>query len=314
MPEIAVVVVNWNGAHLLRTCLGSLRRQTFSDFETILVDNGSTDDSLELVSREFPEVRVVALPENLGFAAGNSAGIASADAPIIATLNTDTEADPRWLAELHAALLAHPEAGSAASKLMLFDRRDVIHSAGDFYGLDGVPGSRGVWQLDDGAYASPELVFGACAGAAAYRRSMLEDVGGFEDSFFMYCEDVDLAFRSQLLGYRCIYVPTAVVYHMLSATGGGPLASYYCGRNFLRVIARDMPGPLLRRVWPKIVGAQIRMAGESLRHIREPAARAKLRGQLAGLLELPRTLGDRRAIQARRRVPIRYLHSIMTAP
>src|SRR6478735_7048894 len=122
MPEIAVVVVNWNGAHLLRTCLGSLRHQTFSDFETILVDNGSTDDSLGLVAREFPEVRVVSLPDNLGFAGGNSAGIAAADAPIIATLNTDTEADPRWLAELHAALQAHPEAGSAASKLMLFDR------------------------------------------------------------------------------------------------------------------------------------------------------------------------------------------------
>ncbi|MFN8636263.1 MAG: glycosyltransferase family 2 protein [Chloroflexota bacterium] len=314
MPEIAVVVVNWNGAHLLRTCLGSLRRQTFADFETILVDNGSTDDSLRLVADEFPEVRVVALNENLGLGGGTNAGIAATDAPVVATLNNDTEADPRWLAELHAALQAHPEAGSAASKLMLFDRRDVIHSAGDFYGLDGIPGSRGVWQHDDGSYERQELVFGACAGAAAYRRTMLEDVGSFEDSFFMYCEDVDLAFRSQLGGYRCVYVPTAVVYHMLSATGGGPLASYYCGRNFLRVIARDMPGPLLRRVWPRIVRAQLAITAESIWHAREPAARAKLRGQIAGLLELPRLLGERRAIQQRRRVPIRYLHSIMAAP
>jgi GT2 family glycosyltransferase len=130
----------------------------------------------------------------------------------------------------------------------------------------------------------------------------------------MYCEDVDLAFRCQLLGYRCVYVPTAVVYHMLSATGGGPLASYYCGRNFLRVIARDMPGPLLGRVWPRIVAAQMRIAAESLWHVREPAARAKLRGQLDGLRELPRLLGERRAIQRRRRVPIRYLRSIMAAP
>jgi GT2 family glycosyltransferase len=143
---------------------------------------------------------------------------------------------------------------------------------------------------------------------------MLDDVGGFDDSFFMYCEDVDLAFRGQLLGYRCVYVPTAVVYHMLSATGGGPTASYYCGRNFLRVIARDMPGPLLRRVWPRVVLAQLRIAAESLWHIREPSARAKLRGQIDGLLELPRVLRERRAIQARRRVPIRYLRSIMAAP
>ena len=314
MPEIAVVVVNWNGAHLLPTCLGSLRRQTFGDFETILVDNGSADESLELVARDFPEVRVVPLAENRGLAGGTNAGIAITGAPIIATLNNDTEADPRWLAELQAALAAHPEAGSAASKLLLFDRRDTIHSAGDFYGLNGMPGNRGVWQPDSAAYSKQELVFGACAGAAAYRRSMLDDVGGFEDSFFMYCEDVDLAFRSQLLGYRCVFVPTAVVYHMLSATGGGPIASYYCGRNFLRVIARDMPGPLLRRVWPKIVLAQLKLAAESLWHLREPAARAKVRGQLAGLRELPGLLGERRAIQRRRRVPIRYLESIMAAP
>jgi GT2 family glycosyltransferase len=314
MPEIAVVVVNWNGSHLLPTCLGSLRRQTFADFETILVDNGSSDGSLELVAREFPEVRVVALAENLGLAGGTNAGIRVTDAPIIATLNNDTEADPAWLAELQAALVTHPEAGSAASKLLLFDRRDVLHSAGDFYGLDGIPGNRGVWQRDDGVYARQELVFGACAGAAAYRRQMLEDVGLFEDSFFMYCEDVDLAFRSQLLGYRCVYVPTAIVYHMLSATGGGPLASYYCGRNFLRVIARDMPGPLLRRVWPRVLLAQLRIVAESLRHLREPAARAKLRGQIDGLRELPRLLGERQAIQRRRRVPIRYLRSIMAAP
>lgn len=314
MPEIAVVVVNWNGAHLLRTCLGSLRRQTFADFETVLVDNGSTDESLALVADEFPEVRVLALDRNLGLAGGTNAGIGVTAAPIIATLNNDTEADPRWLAELHAALVAHPEAGSAASKLLLFDRRDVIQSAGDFYRLDGIPGNRGVWQRDTGAYARQELIFGACAGAAAYRRTMLNDVGSFDDSFFMYCEDVDLAFRAQLLGYRCVYVPTAIVYHMLSATGGGPLASYYCGRNFLRVIARDMPGPLLRRGWPRIVAAQLRIAAESLWHVREPAARARLRGQLDGLRELPRLLGERRAIQRRRRVPIRYLRSIMVAP
>jgi GT2 family glycosyltransferase len=314
MPEIAVVVVNWNGSHLLRTCLGSLRRQSFADFETILVDNGSTDDSLALVAQEFPEVRVLPLQSNLGLAGGTNAGIGVTDAPIIATLNNDTEADPRWLAELHTALVAHPEAGSAASKLMLFDRRDVIQSAGDFYGQDGIPGNRGVWQHDDGRYGQSEMIFGACAGAAAYRRTMLEDVGLFEANFFMYCEDVDLAFRCQLLGYRCVYVPTAVVYHMLSATGGGSLASYYCGRNFLRVIARDMPGPLLRRYWPRIVFAQLRLAAESLRHVREPAARAKLRGQIDGLRELPRLVDERRAIQARRRVPIRYLRSIMVAP
>ena len=314
MPEIAVVVVNWNGAHLLPTCLASLRGQTWRDFETILVDNGSSDDSLALLARDFPEVRVIALDDNLGLAGGTNVGIKASDSPIIATLNNDTEADPNWLAELHRALVEHPEAGSAASKLLLFDRRDTIQSAGDFYRVDGIPGNRGVWEPDDGRYARPEMVFGACAGAAAYRRTMLEDVGLFEDSFFMYCEDVDLAFRGQLLGYRCVYAPTAVVYHMLSATGGGPLASYYCGRNFLRVIARDMPGGLLRRTWPRVISAQLRLAAESLWHVREPAARARLRGQIDGLRELPRLLRERRSIQGRRRVPLRYLRSILVMP
>jgi GT2 family glycosyltransferase len=291
-----------------------LRRQSFRDFETIVVDNGSTDDSLDLLARDYPEVRVVALTENRGLAGGTNAGIGVTDAEIVATLNNDTEAHPDWLRELAGALEAHPEAGSAASKMLLFDRRDVIHSAGDYYRLDGIPGNRGVWERDDGRYARPELVFGACAGAAAYRRRMLEDVGLFDESFFMYCEDVDLAFRAQLLGYRCIYVPTAIVYHMLSATGGGPLASYYCGRNFLRVIAKDMPGPLLRRHWPRVVGAQLRLAADALRHVREPAARARLRGQLRGLSELPTLLRARRAVQPRRRVPTGYLRSIMVAP
>jgi len=314
MPDASVIIANWNGAHLLPGCLDALRRQTWRDFETVVVDNGSKDDSLALLARDYPEVRVVALTENLGLAGGTNVGICATTAPLVVTLNNDTEVDPSWLGELVVALDAHPEAGSAASKMLLFDRRDVIHSAGDFYRLDGRPGNRGVWESERGRYAEPELVFGACAGAAAYRRSMLDDVGLFDASFFMYCEDVDLAFRGQLLGYRCIYVPTAIVYHMLSASGGGSLASYYCGRNFLRVIARDIPGPLLRRTWPRIALAQLRQAAAALRHVREPAARATLRGQWDGLRELPRLLGQRRAIQARRRVPIRYLRSIMVAP
>ena len=311
---IAVIIPNWNGAHLLRTCLDALRRQRFRDFEMVVVDNGSTDGSLDLMAGEYPEVRVLAMDRNLGLAGGTKAGILATDAEIVVTLNNDTEAHPDWLGELVRALDAHPEAGSAASKLLLFDRRDVIHSAGDYYRLDGIPGNRGVWEQDDGRYAATEAVFGACAGAAAYRRRMLDDVGLFDESFFMYCEDVDLAFRAQLLGYNCIFVPTAIVYHMLSATGGGPLASYYCGRNFLRVVVKDMPSPLLRRLWPRIVATQLRLAAEAARHLREPAARARLRGQLDALRELPALLQQRGVVQARRRVSSGYLESVMASP
>jgi len=200
----------------------------------------------------------------------------------------------------------------AASKMLLFDRRDTIHSAGDFYRTDGVPGNRGVWQQDKGQFDDEEPVFSACGGACAYRRAMLDDVGLLDESLFMYLEDVDLAWRAQLRGYGCIYVPTAIVYHRLSATGGGPIASFYCGRNFIAVIVKDVPGAIIRRHWPAIVRAQLGFAGESLRHFREPAARARLRGQLAGLAQLPLRLRQRRVVQASRRVSDEYIASLLT--
>jgi len=200
----------------------------------------------------------------------------------------------------------------ATPKVLLFDRRDVIHTAGDFYGVDGVPGNRGVWQRDEGQFDREEYVFGAAGVAAAYRRAMLEEVGLFDEDFFAFCEDVDLAWRAQLAGWRCVYVPTAVVYHKLSATGGGKIASYYCGRNFIYVIAKNYPTSLLKKYWRRIMAAQLRIAWEALRAWRGEAARARLRGQLAGLWGLPRMLRKRRAIQRARRVSDEYLESILT--
>jgi GT2 family glycosyltransferase len=311
---ISVIIPNWNGARYLPTCLDSLRRQTYADCETIVVDNASTDESVALMARDYPEVRLLQLPTNRGLTGGVNAGIAVAKGEIIALLNNDTEADPRWLAELSRALAAHPEAGMAASKMLLFDRRDVIHSAGDFYRTDGVPGNRGVWQNDKGQFNRQEPVFSACGGACAYRRAMLDDVGLLDESLFMYLEDVDLAWRAQLRGYGCIYVPTAIVYHRLSATGGGPIASFYCGRNFIAIMAKDVPGAILWRHWLAIVRAQLGFAGESLRHFREPAARARLRGQLAGLGQLPLHLRQRRLIQAGKRVSDEYIEALLTKP
>ncbi|MCX7791104.1 MAG: glycosyltransferase family 2 protein, partial [Chloroflexaceae bacterium] len=183
----------------------------------------------------------------------------------------------------------------------LFDRRDFLHSAGDFYRPDGEPGSRGVWERDRGQYDAVTEVFGPCAGAAAYRRAALETLAEdgrvFDEDLGMYCEDVDLNLRARRRGMRTIFVPTAVVYHRLSATGGGTLASYYCGRNFALVWAKNMPAPLARRYWPALLASQARFALHSLRHIREPAARARLRGQLAALRALPLFLRKRRRLQ-----------------
>jgi len=317
LPLISVIIPNWNGAHHLPTCLDSLRRQTYPHFEVIVVDNNSDDDSLALMEREYTEVRVMPLQENRGYAGGVNAGINAAQGEIIAVLNNDTEADPRWLAELCAGLERRPEAGAATSKMLLFDRRQVINSAGDFYTMDGLPGNRGVWQLDEGQFDREEMIFSAHGAASAFRRSMLLDLasqGGsqvFDEDFFAYCEDVDLGWRAQLAGYQCLYVPTAIVYHRLSATGGGKIASYYTGRNFIYILAKDYPGSLFKKHWRRIIRAQLRITWEAVKAWRGEAARARLRGQLAGLCSLPRMLRKRRRIQESRAVSNQYLESIL---
>lgn len=309
---ISVIVTNWNGVTLLPDCLDSLRAQTHPDRELILIDNASTDESVDLVRKEYPEVIVRQLNENLGYTGGVNAGFRVATGDVIALLNNDAEASPTWLEELEAALDRHPDAGFAASKMLLYDSRETINSAGDTCAIDGIPGNRGVWQLDDGRFDQEEFVFGACGGAAAYRRSMLNQIGFFDQDLFMYCEDVDLAWRAQLAGWRCVYAPRARVFHRLSATGGGALASYYNGRNCIRVIAKNYPTSLLRRFWPPIVRAQGRIAVEALKAIRGEAARARLRGQLSALVGIPRLLRKRAQTQKLRRVSDQYLLSVLS--
>jgi GT2 family glycosyltransferase len=310
-PLASVVIPNWNGAHHLRVCLDALRAQTYPQLEIIVVDNASTDGSRALLAAEYPEVRLLALDRNLGLTGGTNAGFRAARGQILISLNNDTEATRRFVEALVIPFLEHPEAGAVASKMLLFDRRDTIHSAGDGYGSDGIPFNRGVWQRDEGQFDEPGWVFGGCGGAVGYRREMLEQVGMFDESFFMYCEDVDLNWRAQLAGWRCWYTPEAVVYHKLSATGGGPIASFYTGRNTLWVIAKNYPGTLLRQHWLQIVRAQGKVAGAALHAWRGQAARARLRGQMAGLLGWLKLLGRRRAIQAGRRVSVEYLASLL---
>jgi GT2 family glycosyltransferase len=300
---IDVIVPNYNGLHHLAICFDALRRQTrHADVRVVMVDDASTDDSVAFVRRHYPEVHVMVMPRNGGFVASCNAAIAASTAAYIVLLNNDTEVTSEWLAALIGALEAHPEYDIAASKLMLFDRRDVIHSAGDFYRVDGIPGNRGVWQSDAPQYQQQEEVFGACAGAVAYRRCVIErlSVDGhfFDPDLTMYCEDVDLNLRARLHGLRTVFVPTAIVYHRLSATGGGVLASYYCGRNFALVWLKNMPRVLVRRHLGSMIWRQIVLMFDSLRHIRGQAARARLRGQLHMLGHI------RRFWQKRRDIPV----------
>jgi GT2 family glycosyltransferase len=304
-PRVSVIIPNWNGARFLPTCLRALESQTFNDFETVVVDNASSDESRNLLARDFPRVRLLALDTNRFFAGAVNEGIRQTASEIVVLLNNDTEAESTWLERLLAALDADSRAGMAATKLRLFDAREKLHSAGDYFSVNGTPGNRGVWQTDTGQYDDPQTappLFGVCGGACAYRRAMLDEIGLFDQDLEFNCEDVDLNWRARLAGYGCAFAPTAIVYHMLSASGGGAFASYYVGRNFIAVLAKNYPGGLWRKHRRAILGAQWAVTRDALRHWRGGAARARLRGQLAGILSLPRYLQKRHRVQELKRI------------
>jgi GT2 family glycosyltransferase len=311
-PLVSVVVPNWNGDRFIRPCLASLARQSYPRLEIIVVDDASTDGSAALIAREFPEIELIRLARNRGFAHAVNVGITRSSGGIVALLNNDAVAEVEWVVELVGALDRHPEAGSVASKMLLWDRPQVLNSAGDLFRRSGVPDNRGAWEEDRGQYDEEMEVFGASGGAAAYRRSMLDEIGLFDEQLSMYCEDVDLAFRAQIAGYRCVYAPRARVFHRLSASGGGTLASYQCGRNFVWLLARDVPIAAWRRDWRLMVRTQLGLTLRSLRHFREPAARAWLRGQVAGILTAPRLALQRPRLYRHRRVSDGRLLALMS--
>jgi GT2 family glycosyltransferase len=254
-PAMSVVVINWNGKHFLETCLTALRRQTFTDFETLLVDNASTDGSQEYVRANFPEVRLIALSENRGFTGGNIAGWKEAKGELIVLLNNDTEVHPQWLEAIHEASLAYPAAGGFACKMLMFDERTRIDNCGYDLTSLAMPHDLGRGQTDGAEWARPREVFGACGGAAVYRRRMLERVGFFDDDFFMTFEDVDLNFRAQLQGYKCIFVPGAIVYHHLRGTMRKHNARqiFFSQRNNEYFYLKNMPLSILARFAPRRV-------------------------------------------------------------
>lgn len=305
--RVSVIVPTHNGAHLLAECLEALWEQTYRDFETIVVDDASTDGTQEVLLG-YPEVRAVHIEgdQGHGFAAAANVGLATARGDLLVLLNNDAVPDPGWLSELIGALDRNPWASMAASRLMLYDRPDTFHSTGDYYGLDGVPNSRGVWQRDLGQYDREEEVFGVCAAAAAYRREALKDIVRcrgtappgrvFDPQLWMYMEDVDLNLRARLRGHRTIYVPTARARHRLSATGGGTLASYYVGRNMIYLLAKNLPLSVIARNLLRIVKAQVRFALEAARYARGAASRSRLRGMAVGLLTWPLVLPTRKRV------------------
>jgi GT2 family glycosyltransferase len=302
-PLASVIVPTLNGAHLLPDCLDSLMRQSYANLEVIVADGASTDATRSLLEHSYPDVRLLRLQRNRGFAGNVNAGLRAAHGEVLCLLNNDAQADSDWVTTCVETLLGGNQVslGSLASKVLFADRT-TINSAGDLVCRDGAARQRGAGQPDGPLWDAPGPVFGAMGGAAAYRRAMLADVGFFDELFFMYLEDVDLAFRAQLRGWSCWYEPRARVYHLGSATGGGVLASFYNGRNSIRLIAKNFPAGLVPRLLAGIVRNQVRRSMAALEAWRGAAARATLRGQLVGLAGLPRHLADRAPVQRRRRL------------
>ena len=220
MARVSIIILNWNGAELIGDCLRSVEGQDVSGFEAIVVDNGSTDGSAELVAREFPAIRLIRQSENTGFCRGNNIGIAAASGELIVLLNNDAELAPSFVRRLLDAADLEPEIGMFATRILMHDRRNVFDSTGLLVYPDGICRSRGWLEKDVGQYDVADEVLGPNGCAAAYRRAMLDDVGVFDERYFAYLEDLDLAFRGQLRGWRCRYVPDAVCYHKKSITSG----------------------------------------------------------------------------------------------
>lgn len=311
-PKVTVIIVNWNGEHFLFRCLSALMSQTVKPQEIILVDNASSDGSLE-VARRFPAVRLLAQDRNTGFARGNNLAIeaAAAECEWIALINPDAFAEPRWLEALLVAAESNPRFDVFGSKLINASAPLLLDGAGDVYHVSGL-----VWRMGHGIPASALQgfeyeVFSPCAAAALYRRSALLEVGGFDEDFFCYVEDVDLGFRLRLAGYRCLYVPKSVVHHVGSGTTGGKNSDfpiYHGHRNVVWTYVKDMPGILfwiflpLHLAMNLVVLAVFAWRGQG---------RVILRAKRDALIGLPGMWKKRRLVQSKRKVSLRTILRVL---
>jgi GT2 family glycosyltransferase len=301
-PAVSVVIPNWNGRLFLERCLLSLREARGS-VETIVVDNGSSDGSAEFIRERFPEVRVVAAESNRGFASAVNAGARSARGRYLAILNNDTEVSPAWLDELLACLERHPGAASAAAKVLRLDDPLVLDGAGDAMTWSLKAYRRGRGERDRGQYEREEQVFSAAGTACLWRADVFRELGGFDETFFAYYEDVDLGFRARLAGYECWYAPRAVVYHASHAaarTRWREFDSLHSVRNRWATTVKNAPAPWLRRNWHNV------LVGETLSLARSVVAGTLplvLRAYGEAIRAWPSWRAERRLIQRRLAVP-----------
>ena len=299
MGKISVVVVNFNGKRFLDDCLSSLSVQTYKDYEVIVVDNASRDGSVEHIRSRFPWARIVENKVNLGSTGGNNSGIREAEGEFIVTLNNDTRLEKDFLERL-AGPMSDPGIGMCGSKMVYPNGK--INSTGLCLSRSGASWDRGASEEDLGQYDRQEEIFGACAGAALYRRKMLDEIGLFDEDFFIFMEDIDLTLRARCAGWRCIYVPEAIAHHLHGATAGvgSDLTVYYGNRNIMWLPAKNYPLPFLITCLPWILGRNLMALAY---YTLKGRGRVVLKAKWDGLLGLPKMMAKRKTIL--RKVPWR---------
>jgi len=327
--EISVIVVNWNRAELLNNALESLARQRGVEFETIVVDNGSVDRSLEVAAQQAARhpalnLRLIANPCNRGFCAANNQGIAASRAALVALLNNDAEADAGWLAALRRAFQGDVAVGMAASKILVYEDPSRIDKAGHLIYPDGQNRGRGSGEPDVGQYERVEETLWPDGCAAMYRRAMLEQIGGFDEDFYAYGDDAELGLRARIAGWTCLYVPEAVVRHHRAATLGldSSRRLELIERNRVLLAAKLFPWSLLwlnGGYYLTRIGAGMWAAARGRGEVsRYPglggklrAATALLKGDLKALGMLPRMLRRRREVRGIRKLTPRQVRELI---
>ena len=290
MKSITIVIPNYNGMKFLQGCLDSLREQTDQDFETVMIDNGSSDESVSYVRENYPEVKIRAYHRNTGFCAAVNAGIRLSRAPYVLLLNNDVVCGPDMVAQLHHAIARREDTFSCCAKLIQMYDPTKLDDAGDYYSALGWAFARGK-GCSSTLYDREETVFACCGAAAIYRRDVLEKIGLFDEKHFAYLEDIDIGYRAQIHGYVNRYIPSAVVYHAGSGTSGSRHNAFkvrLSARNSVWLVRKNMP------LWQVVLNAPLLTAGWLIKYvyfIPKGLGGEFRKGLFEGLKALPETKG-----------------------